>query len=107
MKKTVIGLIETVKINGKEVLARIDTGAEYSSIDESLAEELELGPVIREIKIRSASGKTRRPIIKTKLEIKGKILESEFNLANRKHMKYKILVGQDILKDGFLIDPEK
>lgn len=107
MEKKIVGLVEKVKINGKEVTARIDTGAEYSSIDKELAERLKLGPVVRTILIKSASGKTRRPVVEAKINIKGKILQSKLNIADRKHMKYKVLIGQDILKQGFLIDPSK
>ena len=34
-------------------------------------------------------------------------MKSEFTIADRTHMKYKILVGQNILKEGFLVDPMK
>jgi len=119
MEKTIVGLVETVKIKGKEVIARMDTGAEYSSIDKKLASELELGPEIKTINIRSASSKlicpncghklknTKRPVIETEIEIQDKKIVSNFNIADRNHMKYKLLIGQDILKKGFVIDPSK
>ena len=107
MEKTIVGLVEKVKIKGKEALARIDTGAEHSSIDKDLSQKLELGPILRTILIKSASGQKRRTVVETELEIKGKVIKSKFNIANRKHMKYKILIGQNILKQGFLIDPSK
>lgn len=107
MVKIVLGLIETIKIKGKDVLARIDTGAEFSSIDKKLASELDIGPVIKTISIRSASGKTIRPVVKSEIKIKGKIIKTNLNIANRSHMKYKMLIGQNILKKGFLIDPSK
>lgn len=107
MKKTVVGLVEKIKLNGKEIMARIDTGAEYSSVDKELASKLKLGPVLKTILIKSASGKTRRPIVEVEIKIKRKIIKSRFNIANRKHMKYKVLIGQDILKKEFLIDPSK
>jgi hypothetical protein len=28
-------------------------------------------------------------------------------VADRSHLKYKILIGQNILKKGFIIDPQK
>jgi len=107
MEKTIVGLVEKVKINGKEVTARIDTGAEHSSIDKDLSKRLELGPILRTMLIKSASGQTRRPVVEAEMEIKGKVIKSKFNIANRKHMKYKVLIGQNILKQGFLIDPSK
>ena len=107
MEKTVVGLVEEIQINGKKVTARIDTGAEYSSIDKDFASQLKLGPVIRTILIKSASGKERRPVVEAEVKIKGKILHSKFSIADRKHMKYKALIGQNILKKGFLVDPSK
>lgn len=107
MEKVTVGLVEKVKINGIEAMARIDTGAEHSSIDKDLADKLKLGPVIRTILIKSASGKARRPVIEAEVKIKGKLIKSRFNIAKRKHMRYKVLIGQNILKKGFLINPSK
>ena len=109
--KIVIGLAENVNIQGdnskKTVIAKIDTGATKSSIDTSLAAELKLGPVIKSKLVKSAHGSRLRPIIEATIELAGKKIKSEFTLADRAHMKYRILVGQNILKDGFLIDPNR
>lgn len=109
--KIVIGLAEKVNIqhhNGKkDVIAKIDTGATKSSIDTNLAAELELGPVIKSKLVKSAHGSKLRPIIEASIELAGKKIKSEFTLADRAHMRYRILIGQNILKDGFLIDPTK
>lgn len=105
--KIIIGLIEKVKINGKEITAKIDTGAGYSSICSSLASKLKLYPIIRSVTIKSSHGRTRRPIVRAKVNIKGKILETEFTIASRSHLKYSALIGKNILKRGFLIDPTK
>ena len=112
MKRGVIGLTVDVTIKGKseqkKVKAKIDTGADKSSIDTSLALELNLGPVIKTGGIRSAHGRTLRPIIKTAIQINGKELTSYFNIADREHMKYKILIGKNTLKKlNSLIDPKK
>ncbi len=108
--KVVIGLDEYVTIidNGKKeetVIARIDSGAEWSSIDEKLFEKLSLGPIIGSKLIKSASGKKRRDIVKIKIRLKGKELMGQFNIADRSRLKYKMLIGHDILMQGFLIDP--
>lgn len=109
--KTVIGLAEKVSIShggGKKiVIAKIDTGATKSSLDTSLAAELKLGPVIKSKLVKSAHGSKLRPIIEAKIELAGKKIKSEFTLADRAHMKYRILIGQNILKDGFLINPNR
>mgnify|MGYP001593868723 CR=1 FL=1 len=109
--RILIGLAERVSVyhhNGKKnVAAKIDTGATKSSIDTNLAAELKLGPVIKSKLIKSAHGSKLRPIIEATIELAGKTIKSEFTLADRAHMKYRILIGQNILKDGFLIDPTK
>ena len=109
--KIVIRLAEKVNVccNGtrKNVISKIDTGATKSSIDTNLAAELKLGPVIKSKLVKSAHGSKLRPIIEATIELAGKKIKSEFTLADRTHMKYKILIGQNILKYGFLIDPQK
>ncbi len=109
--RLVIGLAEKVDISyeggRKKVIAKIDTGATKSSIDTSLAAELRLGPVIKSKLVKSAHGSKLRPIIEATIELVGRKIKSEFTLADRAHMKYRILIGQNILKDGFLIDPKK
>ncbi len=110
MDKIIVGVIEKVKIKGKkekELLAKIDTGANHNSINMKLASELKLGPITRTAIIKNAHGKVVRPVVKAILEIKGKIIESEFSLSNREHMKYPVLIGINTLKQGFLIDPSK
>lgn len=111
-KRITVGLIEKITIYGteksKEIIARIDTGAVKSSIDSRLAEELGLGPVLRSAVIKSASGRSRRPVVQAEIEIAGRRIMSEFNIADRKHMRYSVLIGQDILKgNGFLVDAAK
>jgi hypothetical protein len=110
--KTVLGLVEKVTLIGskkekKTVLARIDTGATKSSIDVNLAANLNLGPIIRSKMVKSAQGSKLRPVIEASLTLAGKKIKAEFSLADRTHMKYMVLIGQNILKHGFLIDPVK
>ncbi|MBI4016187.1 MAG: ATP-dependent zinc protease [Candidatus Aenigmarchaeota archaeon] len=108
--KTLIGLTEEVKIIGahaKRVVARIDTGATRSSIDIGLAKELGIGPLIRTVKVKSATGSSVRDVVKAKIIIAERKINASFNLADRRHMKYRVLVGQNILKRGFLIDTTK
>jgi len=105
--KLVIGLTEKVNIkfeDGKKgVIAKIDTGATKSSIDTNLAAELKLGPVIKSKLVKSAHGSKLRPIIEATIELAGKKIKSEFTLADRAHMKFRILIGQNILRDGFFL----
>lgn len=110
--KTVIGLIEKVTIKGrntvKTVMAKIDTGATKNSIDSRLALELSLGPIVETKLVKSAHGNSVRPIIRAEIELAGKKMITRFSLADRTHLKYRVLIGQNGLKDrGFLIDPSK
>ncbi len=110
--KIVIGLTEPVLIfsesEGKRaIVAKIDTGASKSSIDVNLASQLKLGPIIKSKIIKSASGNKVRPVIEAEIELAGKKFKEEFTLADRWHMKYRVLIGQNILKHGYLIDPSK
>jgi hypothetical protein len=108
MEKIILGLDEEITLintnSEKKILARIDSGANKSSIDVSLAAEMHLGPVIDSKVIKNASGSELRPVIKAKVRIHNKEVETQFTITDRSHMKYKMLIGQNILKDGFLID---
>ncbi len=110
--KTILGLTEEVTVIGpqkkQKVIARIDTGATASSIDTALAASLNLGPITKSKIVKSASGVRKRPLVHVKIKMDGQAIEDEFNLADRAHMTYRVLIGQNILKKGnFLIDPHK
>ncbi|MDP6600303.1 MAG: RimK/LysX family protein [Candidatus Woesearchaeota archaeon] len=108
----IVGLTETISLvsnDGKvqDVMAKIDTGATRSSIDIKLASKLNLGPVIKSKMVRSAHGNKLRPIVEANLLLAGKKIKSEFTLADRSNMKYDVLIGVNVLKQGFLVDPSK
>jgi len=109
--KKIIGLVEKVIVessNGnEEIYAKIDTGATKSSIDMQLSSKLKLGPIKETKLIKSASGNTIRAVIQCKIVLSGRKIEGLFTLADRRHMKFKVLIGQNILEKGFLIDPSK
>tara|TARA_B100002003_G_scaffold224275_1_gene229531 strand:+ start:1627 stop:2061 length:435 start_codon:yes stop_codon:yes gene_type:complete len=110
--RQIVGFVEYAEIFGndnkkKKIKARIDTGAVKSSIDARLAAELHLGPIIKRKLVVSAHGRTLRPVMEARIKIGRRKMKSEFTIADRTHMKYKILVGQNILKEGFLVDPMK
>ena len=111
-KKTVVGLVEPVKVTGptgksKEILARVDSGATKSSIDVRLAAALSLGPILKAKLVKSASGKSLRAVVEAKIALADDEFKSDFTIADRADMKYRVLIGQNILKKGFLIDPAK
>ena len=98
--KRVIGLKEEIEIIGKrrvKTIAKFDTGAKSTSVDMRLAAKAMLGPIVRTIKIISASRKTgqRRIIVKATLKIAGKKIKAEVNVANRSHSKQKVYRRQN------------
>ncbi len=107
--KTVLSVVEQVDVQGtkasRSVLARIDTGASVSSIDAVLAEELGSGGKIREKAVRNAQGVYNRPVHIFTIMLKGKSIQGEFTIANRKNMKYPLLIGRNILIHDFVIVP--
>jgi len=110
--RAVIGFIENVTCHSDNkssmhVQARIDSGATKSSIDINLAKKLGLGPVIGEKAIRNAHGRAVRQLIKVSIDIAGKTITEKFTLADRSGLRFPVLIGRNILKKGFLIDPEK
>lgn len=105
MVKIVLGLVEKVLVNGKEVNAKVDTGACRSSICKSLYDELCLGPPAGVVKTKSANKTEVRPTTFVDLELKGKKLRVLLNVADRSRMKYSLLIGKDVLTKGFLVDP--
>lgn len=110
--RTVVGLTEEVELlNGKGVKktlkAKIDTGADRSSIDRKLCDGLGLGPYTGYKIISQVSGKNRRPYIRATIRICGRRIEAYFSIADRTHMKHKVLIGKNILKRDFLIDPTR
>ncbi|HIH37626.1 TPA: hypothetical protein HA245_01690 [Candidatus Woesearchaeota archaeon] len=109
--KVILGLTEDVTLFGrngqKHAAAKVDTGASSSSLDKFLAQELGLGPVIGNKYIKQASGATMRPYVEAEIELHGKRMKAVFTLADRSKLKYDILIGVNILSQGFLVDPSK
>lgn len=109
-----IGVVERVVVRGKNgvvsVLARIDTGATRTSLDTDLAERLGLGPVLRTVRIRAAAAERPeiRPVVLMQIRIRGREFSVAAAIADRKDMRYRMIVGMDVLRASpFLIDPAK
>ena len=111
-ERIIIGLYEEIDVlgnngNKKRVMARVDTGATMSSIDSELVKELGLGPVIRTKIVKQAQGKTVRDVIEVRFLLAGHEHSEKFTIADRSHLKYQVLLGQNALANGYLIDPHK
>lgn len=109
--RTIVGLTEEVEILSKngplKIIARIDTGATNSAIDTKLRSELGLKNIQITKLIRSTHGNSVRPVVEGKVKIQGREMTANFTVADRSHMRYKLLIGQNVLKEGFLIDPTR
>jgi hypothetical protein len=108
MVKPTIGLIEPIKVMDKKFLAKVDTGAKRSSMDLSLARKLGLTKSLWGIrKVRSSNGESYRPVIKTKICFANQEMPATFTICRRGNLKHKILIGVNVLKNGFIIDSSK
>ena len=134
-EKTIIGRSEFVDFPELGILgieAKIDTGAYSTAIHTNRfwleqtngieylnfelldpSDENYVGLVIRTKNfytktVRSSNGKKEtRFIIKTIINIGGKKRKTDVSLANRGKMRYNVLVGRKVLKNGFLFDVSK
>ncbi len=108
-----VHIFETVKVKsgkGKKVAveAKLDTGAWRTSVDETLAHDLGLlegGNILWYKKVKSALGVQERPVIDLIFWLAGRKVETSANIADRRGLKKKIVVGRKALK-GFLVSPE-
>jgi hypothetical protein len=112
MKKKTLGLIEKIEVVGDktiETMALCDSGARGTSIDIELAANARLGPIIKTTKIKAASisREIRRPVVKAKIKIKGRVFNTEVNIQDRSHMTFPVIIGRNILTGNFIIDTKK
>lgn len=112
-RPVVLGLAESVEVinpvSGKtiRVRAKIDTGANSSSIDTEVAEQLGVDlDDAKKRKFRSALGREARPIVDLEMRIGGRTIRTSMSVDDRSKLKYEMLVGAKDLQ-GFLVDPAR
>lgn len=89
------------------VLAKVDTGAYRTTIDEKIARKLGVDkPILIHKDVRGALGRQTRPIIALSLLLRKKHISTEVSLIDRSHMKYDMILGRRDLK-GFFVNPSK
>ncbi len=84
--------------------ARIDTGAYRTSVDKDFVLSLGLKILDNKVMVRSASGRQERSLCELEFELKGVKIKTISSVSERKHMKYKMIIGRKDLKN-FLVKP--
>ena len=109
-----IGVVETVRVRGPQgslrLRARIDTGASRTSLDTGLARKIGLGPVVGHVRIRSAAADVPevRDVVPATIVIAGRAFRVKVAVTDRQDMRFRIIVGMDVLRRaGFLVDPRR
>ena len=129
--KPVIGWVEHAKImeTGLQLKAKIDTGADSSSVNAKLIEEYTRNgedwlrfqinnnngekiilnkKIVRYMKLkRRKASSISRPVVTLGLCVGQISREIEINLADRSNFKYVMLIGRDFLRDTYLVDSSK
>ncbi len=102
--KPTLGSEEPVLIYDKErpdekieVLAKIDTGASTSSIDEDLAEDLgfDLENPPDTVTVQSALGEEERPVVPITMDVAGETIETRVPVSDRSDLSTDMLVGSE------------
>ncbi len=129
-EKTVVGWIEKVRIYPGNFLvhAKLDSGADYSSLDASNLQFFERDgkkwvrfdlaenhtgnkvtierPLLRWAPIKRHNEEPqRRPLIKLGVCLGNIYKETEVNLVDRKNYYYRMLIGRKFMEGAVIIDP--
>lgn len=90
-----------------DALAKVDTGATYSSMDYGLARDLGIELEEQEIiTVQSSLGEDKRRLVDVRLEIAGKILDTKVTVSDRDEFDNKMLLGNRDL-ESFLVDTSR
>jgi hypothetical protein len=125
--KKIVGWVEPVAIapDGVEVNAKVDTGAQTSSLDCACVTMLEEGDKVRFsvigndgqrvwfvrhveriARIKRQNAKTQeRPVVRLGLCMGDVYREVEVNLVNRENFKYPMLLGRNFTNGTAIVDP--
>lgn len=113
-RKTVSSVEEVtiLGLNGerRKIMAKIDTGADSSSLDKTIAKELGLLDVDNHLYIdefKSALGRHSRPVVEIRYLLAKKKIQSRVSIADRSRVKYQMLIGKRDLVDFAVVVGEK
>ena len=129
LDKTLIGEVEFIHLIKPAIrlAARVDTGATTSSLGvveqqtyerdgqkwvrfivsqpgtEQLIELRQ--PIVRMATVKgAASMKDRRIVVALDVRLGDVVEKTEFNLADRRHFQYPVLIGRNLLRGEFVVD---
>jgi hypothetical protein len=112
--KKVVRLVQRVVVAGpggeESVRAKVDTGADRTTVDKVLAARLRLVPTGSKVAVKAsaAGNKVERPLVNAAITLAGKKFNLRVGVADRSQMRYAVIIGRDILRSGdFLIDPSR
>ena len=123
--KITLGVVEDVILNpwGISFPARIDTGADLSSLDardiavRNNVADFKLGkrygglrlqlPIIEWRHIQTAMGIEKRPVVEISICLGSKLFSTLATLKDRSEMTYPFLVGRSALNGIFLVDTSR
>jgi len=112
-QKKIVRLVQRVVVTGpggeESVRAKVDTGADRTTVDKALAARLMLVPTGSKVSVKaSAVGRVERPLVNAAVTLAGIRFNLKVGVADRSQMRYAVIVGRDILRSGdFLIDPSR
>lgn len=129
-EKEIVGWVEKVRLNptGMVVQAKLDTGADFSSLSASEIKEFERDgapwvsfsvenrygekklierKVHRTALIKRHGGKSpqKRPVIRLGLCLGMHYMEADVNLIDRSNFDFQMLIGRNFLAGNVLVDP--
>lgn len=94
-------LIEVVTVNGEKMLRVIPLRAK----DNAYQGKALLFPYTKKKKVKnSMGGEEERYVIKTKVKIFDREIDTIFSLTDRSRMKFPVLLGRQFLKGRFVVD---
>lgn len=110
-----IGAFEEVEVTGlngikERLIAKVDTGADYSSIHAEIAQRLGLlepDNILGRHKIQNSVGSRRRDMVGITYVLSGRKMKTRATVADRSKLKYKMLIGKNDLGNFAVIVGEK
>ncbi|MEZ3117502.1 aspartyl protease family protein [Halobaculum sp. MBLA0147] len=103
-----VGYTASVAVAGvegaTEETAKVDTGADRTTVDFEVAEAVGAGPISGTTTVRAGDGTSTRPVVPISVRIGRDWFDVTAGLADRSANRHPVLLGRDVL-ERFRIDP--